>query len=289
MCDNGSVVLPLPPSSNRPFLLDAAPAVGAARRGGPSDGAVDTARGAALLLHGYTGSPYEVLTTAHAFAAAGFHCRGPLLRGHGHDPAALNRVSASDWLDDAVAAYDALPAGPRVVVGCSMGGLLALRLSLLRPVDALVLLAPALRFHPAAYLGVAGLTAGLWRARPFIAKEGPGGDVGADDGKANNPTYKVLPTRGLVELWRLQLETEKLLPRVTTPLCTLHGDQDHTIAPSSSAVIAAAVSSPVVEHHRLPRTQHLVALDSERDLANALALQFVASTLSAAPTTKKAA
>ncbi len=275
-------MLPLPPSSNRPFLLDAAPPQGAPRRG------------SALLLHGYTGSPYEVLTTAHALAARGFTCRGPLLRGHGHDPAALNRVSADDWLDDAVAAYDALDNdgdadGSRVVVGCSMGGLLALKLSLLRKVDALVLLAPALRFHPAVYVGVAGLTAGLWRVRPFIAKEGPGGDVGAEDGKQNNPTYKVLPTRGLVELWRLQLETEKLLKQVTVPLCTIHGNRDRTIAPSSSSVIASAVSSPVVEHHRLARTQHLVALDSERDVANALAVAFVEATLASAASTKKAA
>lgn len=271
-------MLPLPPSSNRAFVVDAVVGKGAPRRG------------AALLLHGYTGSPYEVLTTAHALARRGFHCVGPLLRGHGHDPAALNRVTAQDWLDDAVRAFDSLEEGPRVVVGCSMGGLLALKLSLLRKVDALVLLAPALRFHPVAYVGVAGLTAGLWRVRPFIPKEGPGGDIGADDGRAMNPTYKVLPTRGLVELWRLQLETEALLAQVTTPLCTIHGRRDRTIAPSSSSIIAAQVSSPVAEHHSLQMTQHLVALDRERDVANQLAGDFIEATLfSSSPAQKKAA
>lgn len=237
-----------------------------------------------LCLHGYTGSPYEVLTTALAFSRRGFIARGPLLRGHGHDPAELNRVRYSDWVDDAVAAFDALDDRlPRIVVGCSMGGLVALRLSLLRKVDALVLLAPALRFQPAAYVGVAGLTAGLWRLRPFIAKEGPAGDVGAEDARAQNPTYKVLPTRGLVELWRMQLETEALLPQVTAPLCTIHGRRDHTIAPSSSTLIASLVSSPVVEHHRLPHTQHLVALDTERDVANQLAIEFVDRVLAGTP------
>ncbi len=255
-------MLPLPAPSPAAFVVDVP-------RGVPR-------RGSALLLHGYTGTPFEVLTSAHVLARRGFQGHGPLLRGHGRDPAELNRVHWKQWFNDVVTAFDALPRGsPRVVVGCSMGGLLALQLCLVRDVDAVALLAPALRFHPLGYLGVAALTAGLWRARPFFPKEGPGGDVGALDAQRANPTYKVLPSRGLTELWRLQLATEALLPRVTTPLCLLHGARDHTIAPSSSSLIARAVSSPVIEHHRLMQTQHLVALDVERDLANALIGDFV--------------
>jgi carboxylesterase len=255
-------VLELPRPSPAAFVVDVPAGV--------------SVRGSALLVHGYTGSPFEVLTTAHALSRRGFTSFGPLLTGHGRDPAAHNHVSWQRWFDDVVAAFDALPAaGARVVVGCSMGGLLALHLSLVRPVDAVVLLAPALRFHPAAYLGVAALTAGAWRMRPFLPKEGPGGDVAAVDAQRVNPTYKVLPTRGLVELWRLQTATEALLPRVSAPLCLLHGARDHTIAPSSSTLIARAVSSPLIEHHRLMRTQHLVALDVERDLANEIAVDFV--------------
>ena len=255
-------VLELPPPSAEAFVVDVRPGT--------------AVRGSALLLHGYTGSPYEVLTTAHALARRGFTSHGPLLAGHGRDPAALNHLRWQAWYDDAVAAFDALPAvAPRVVVGCSMGGLLALHLSLARPIDALVLLAPALRFHPSGYLGLSLLTAGLWRLRPFFLKEAPGGDVGAVDAQQLNPTYKVLPSRGLVELWRLQLATEALLPGVHAPLCLLHGAKDHTIAPSSSSLIAKTVSSSLIEHHRLMHTQHLVALDRERDLANDLVTAFV--------------
>ena len=259
----------LPPPSPAPFFVDVDSAV--------------PARGSALLLHGYTGSPFEVLTTAHALARRGFSGTGPLLSGHGCDPALLNQVRWPQWLSDVVTAFDALPTtGPRVVVGCSMGGLLALHLSLVRPVAALVLLAPALRFHPVGYAGVAALAAGLWRVRPFFPKEGPGGDVGALDAQQCNPTYKLLPSRGLVELWRLQVATEALLSRVSAPVCLLHGVKDNTIPPSSSSIIARSVSSSVVEDHRLMRTQHLVALDVERDLANQLACDFVDSVVAGA-------
>jgi esterase/lipase len=114
----------------------------------------------------------------------------------------------------------------------------------------------------------------LWRVRPFLPKEAPGGDVGDLDAQRNNPTYKVLPTRGIVELRRLQQATTALLPRVKTPLCAIHGARDATIAPSSSAAIAAAVSSPLVEHHVLARTRHLVGIDVERDEVVRLALRF---------------
>lgn len=270
------VVTPLPPADHRAFRLDVA--------------AGTAVRGAALCVHGYTGTPYEVRPLADALAARGFVVDAPLLTGHGSDPAVCNRTPWSRWLDDIVAAYDAqstrlagrgagrsngAAGGLRVVVGSSMGGLLALHLSLVRSVDALVLLAPALRFFPPVDLAVATLAAGLWRARPFLPKESPGGDVGDADAQRNNPTYKVLPARGVVELRRLQAATATLLGQVRAPVCLLHGDRDATIDPRSSTAIAAAVASPLVEHHRLARTRHLVGLDVERDRVAQLALRFV--------------
>jgi carboxylesterase len=266
VCHDVSVT-PLPAPDARAFRLDAA--LGMA------------VRGAAICLHGYTGTPYEVRPLADVLAARGFTVHAPLLTGHGSDPAVCNRTSWRTWLDDAVSAYDDLDArtpvlsGPRVVVGSSMGGLLALHLSLVRRVDALVLLAPALAFFPAQDVAVAALGAGLWRARPFLPKEAPGGDVGDATAQRNNPTYKVLPSRGVVELWHLQRATRPLLPRVTTPVCALHGDRDGTIDPTSAATIVRSVSAPLTEHHRLAQTRHLVGLDVERDVVAALALRFI--------------
>jgi carboxylesterase len=267
-------VRPLPLSSSAPFVID----VPDGRR-----------RGAALLLHGYTGTPYEVRVLGDDLAARlGLAASGPLLPGHGDDPAALNHLDWSAWRNAAVHAYDQLdaldppvpdahgrPHRPRVVVGCSMGGLLALQLSCVRRVDAIILLAPALRFFDVDTLTILALSAGLWRLRPFVAKEGPGGDVGADDAARLNPTYKTMPTRGITELLSLQWHTERLLPTITAPVCIFHGDLDQTIAPSSSRIIASRVSSPVVEHHRLRRTRHLVGLDVDRDVVSDLTTNFI--------------
>ncbi len=278
-------VRPLPPPSDKSFTID----VEAPRR-----------RGAALCLHGYTGTPWELRVVADDLATrCGLAGYAPVLPGHGDDPAALNHLGDDDWLDAAVTAFDHLddldPAvdgeapRPRVVVGCSMGGLLALQVSLRRRVDVLVLYAPALRLFPVSALGIAAMTAGLWRLRPFVQKAGPGGDVGAADAARKNPSYKVMPTRGLATFFKLQRRTESVLSSVTTPLVTIHGTADGTIDPASSRIIAARVKSPVIEHHRLQHTRHLVGLDVDRDLASDLACAFVDRVLSAPPTTAPAA
>jgi carboxylesterase len=271
------LVRPLPPSSAAAFTL-------------PVDD--DRRRGAALCLHGYTGTPYEVRVIADDVCARlGLAVHAPLLPGHGDDPAALNHLDDDAWSNAALDAFDHLDdldpvaAGqtrPRVIVGCSMGGLLALQVCARRHVDAVVLLAPALRLFPLSALGVSALSAGLWRVRPFIQKESPGGDVGDVDAARKNPTYKVLPTRGLATLSTLQQRTAAMLSSVQTPLCTLHGDLDRTIDPVSSRLIAQQVKSPVVEHHRLRHTRHLVGLDVERDLVSDLGCDFIRRTLASA-------
>jgi carboxylesterase len=257
----------LSPSDHHAFVLRPSPDV--------------AVRGLAMCLHGFSGTPYEVHPLAHALAEAGFVVHAPLLPGHGNDPAALNRTVWRTWLAGAVETWDALRAHEgengltRIVVGGSMGGLLALHLSVVRAIDGLVLLAPALRFSALQTVLVAALGQGLWRVRPFLPKEGPGGDVGDVDAQRNNPTYKVLPTKGVAELAVLQKATRTLLPSVKTPACVLHGDLDQTIPPSASEEVVRRVGSSVVEHHRLARSRHLLAIDVERDRVNELALRFI--------------
>jgi esterase/lipase len=127
---------------------------------------------------------------------------------------------------------------------------------------------------PAGRLGVAAAQAGLWRVQPLIAKETPGGDVGDREGAAKNATYPVLSVKGLVQLVALQEVVRPMLHDVTVPICTFHGARDHTIAPRSSTEVARRVHGRVV-HHVLRQTQHLVALDVERDFVFQETLDFV--------------
>jgi len=116
-----------------------------------------------VLLHGFTGTPFEVRPLADALAAQGCSVEAPLLAGHGTTSADLAMTSWRDWLATADAAVDRLKAGARservTIVGASMGGLLALRLARQRPQDiaALVLISTPLRMKPLERSGLAAM------------------------------------------------------------------------------------------------------------------------------------
>ena len=54
------------------------------------------ARAAVLLLHGFTGSPWEVRPLGESLAARGFHVLAPQLPGHGTTPEAMLYVTHVD-------------------------------------------------------------------------------------------------------------------------------------------------------------------------------------------------
>lgn len=71
--------------------------------------------------------------------------------GHGESDGRFEDGTISAWLDDALAAFDALTTGPQILIGSSMGGWIAALLALRRPerIAAIVFIAPAPDFTEA--------------------------------------------------------------------------------------------------------------------------------------------
>src|SRR5882757_3700158 len=119
---------------------------------------------AVLVLHGITGTPYEVRPIAEALGRAGWSVQAPMLAGHGLTLGDLAVTTWPDWLASAEAALDLLSAAsggrPVAVVGFSMGGLLALRLARLHPerIAALVVIAAPLRLRSFQVRGIRALS-----------------------------------------------------------------------------------------------------------------------------------
>src|SRR5512137_847885 len=130
------------------------------------------ARGAVVLLHGLTDSPYSLRHVARRYAEQGFVAIGIRMPGHGTVPAGLTDVRWEDWMAATrLAVREArrrVPApAPLHLVGFSNGGALAVKYSLdsiedpkLPRADRLVLFTPMIgitRF--ARFAGLAGLPA----------------------------------------------------------------------------------------------------------------------------------
>ena len=221
---------------------------------------------AVLLLHGLTGSPFEVRYLAERLAASGMRCRAPRMAGH-PDPRQLARTPWWAW---GAGARDELLrlAGARrtFVVGCSMGALVACALAHDHPdrVQGLALLAPALRLQPLGVLaGLLGRAPGasLWPAIPKRA----GSDVRDPEMRRKNPCMDVMPLPAVGELARLQEEVDRLLPAVRAPAIVVAGAQDHTVALSGAERLSARIGSGPARLVVLQDSWHLVGIDVERD------------------------
>lgn len=86
---------------------------------------VATTKPPILMVHGACSGPWVWEAWQQALVERGWRCYAPALRGHrGGAPADLSRVGMKDYLEDVVAVARYL-AEPTVVMGWSMGGLLA--------------------------------------------------------------------------------------------------------------------------------------------------------------------
>lgn len=196
---------------------------------GPPD-----SKSAVLLLHGFTGSPWELRPLAEALAARGHAVTAPLLPGHGGSPEAMMWVGWRDWLgaaDDALRALEAHGYERIAVGGLSMGALLSLILaSRHRPrVSRLVLLAPVMKLQ-----GAAATMLRLIRHRriePLRARwlVKVSSDIEDDAVRAQSPVLPRYPVTRLLDLFTLQDVARLAVPLVKAPALIAAAVHDHVV------------------------------------------------------------
>ncbi|MCU9816713.1 alpha/beta hydrolase [Paraclostridium sp. AKS73] len=100
-----------------------------------------------LLIHGFTSTPAEMYPLAKVLNDKGYTVNSILLSGHGTTHDELLKVSYIDWYNDVESAYEELlfECEKVIVIGHSMGGLLALILASNYHIDKLILLACAIK------------------------------------------------------------------------------------------------------------------------------------------------
>ncbi len=227
--------------------------------------ALTEARARVLLIHGFTGSPWEMRPLGEALAAHGFHARGLRLPGHGTSPEEMLWVTWRDWLETSEREFTQLSAaGPVVLVGHSMGALLALLVAARHPerLAGLVLLAPAMRLQ--------GLNASLvrplrhlpleWLRRQWQTKEST--DLENDEIRAEAPITPRYPNARVFDLFALQDLAREALPFIHQPSLIVTAAHDHVVDNSGAAELARTL--PGVKAVTLQRGFHIVTRDNDR-------------------------
>lgn len=202
-----------------------------------------TSQRACLLLHGFTGGPFEVKPLADHLASGGYACAMPTLPGHGDGPRRLEQVRRADWLRaaEAAAASMAERFGAFDLCGFSMGGMIAGYLANRYPVRRLVLLNAAVYYiSPRRFLrnAVKQLQDGNWRQ--LAVKHDT-------------------PLGAIVEFSRLVRELKPELARIETPTLIAQGGLDEVVHPRSAAYIARKIKGRK-EVIVLPNSRHMICL-----------------------------
>ena len=236
-----------------------------------------------VILHGFTANLESVRELFGPLGRLDLRIASPLLRGHGaSSPDELRGVAWPEWLEDAERALDELTGndGTAVVIGHSMGALLALQLAARHPelVDSIVLATPPIRL--ASLLGpgrplhfLAPLVSHVVDRWNMEAKF-------ADPGNAIMPKqYEWAPTRTILSMFDLLEQTTTITNRVHAPALILHCRNESVVMPESADILLRSIATPPEKKSIVwfEKTDHQIFCDCERHAAVEAAVRFVTS------------
>lgn len=229
-----------------------------------------------LLLHGFTGSPFEMRMLGISLADEGFTVLAPRLSGHGTAPEDMQRVRWWDWLADVEDALTLLKSltEHQVVLGLSMGGVLAMLAAARYSIDAAVSFSTPSQLPDD--LRIKYLQWFYW-LQPLQKKAKlPGLDPLSQKGRIDYPYY---PTRSVVELKNLITAMRDELPAVQVPVLFAQSHGDRTIFAGSMDYLYDHVASTQKSRLWLETSGHVIVREPEREKVFATAKQFITRVL----------
>ncbi len=216
-----------------------------------------------LLIHGFSGSPPEMRWLGAYLAERGARVEGVLLAGHGTQPEDLRQITWQDWLQSASQGLERLRREGRkvVVIGFSMGGLLALSLCADHPYLAgIVTISSPIYFRDQRIHLIPVIRHVIrWH---HIKRPSHSTDPAAHTRYVSYRRYPLIAVDRMLDLMRI---TRKLLPSVRIPALIMQGLRDGVVHPRSALYIYKHIGSPQKELEWWHNSGHGVVFDAERE------------------------
>jgi carboxylesterase len=221
--------------------------------------------GAALLVHGFPGTPAEMRALGESFHSAGWSAQGLLLPGFGADIETLPRRTAEEWVSAVVDALRTLKRGhqPVVLIGFSLGGALSIQAASIEPPDGVILLSPFWKLDGALWGLLPVLKHVFPTFKPFrlmkldfdnpetrqnMAQFMPGADM---DDPAVQKAIKdfSLPTNMIDQLRRAGVKAASAASKLRAPTLIIQGSEDELVKPDKTRALAAQIGA---EYREVP-------------------------------------
>lgn len=232
-----------------------------------------------LLIHGFASGPQELKYLAEFLHSKGYSVKTVLLRGHNQKPSALVSVNWHDW-DNQIKSelHELKTAGfnKYIVIGFSMGGLLALRAGLDEMVTGVVLINPCVFVFDKHFynLPLEPLIKASSVFVPYLFRKS---DLSFyyKNQKHKRIVYHEIPLMGVYQLMIMTDSTRAILQEFDRPILIIHADDDKTVDPFSSEYIFLSVKSSQKSQFILPSGGHLIVLNDRRDEVFEQTLSFI--------------
>jgi carboxylesterase len=233
-----------------------------------------------LLIHGLTGSPFEMKYLAKKLNKAGFSVKGPCLEGHCTTVKNLSKTKWGDWYGSVRESFVEMKKSSDSVsvVGLCMGALLSLHLSCEfgSEVAAVSLISTTLFYDgwslpwykfllPISYYPPLRFFYSYSETEPYGIKNKPLRERIVRLMKNDSIAYAKTPAASLHELFRLIREVKRELPEVTTPALILHSKEDDLTSTRNPDYVEEKIGSKVVRKIILDDSYHMMTIDNQKD------------------------
>lgn len=212
-----------------------------------------------LLIHGFTGGPYEIQPLAEYLKKQGWYTVTPTLPGHRDDLKGLGTVTQEDWvaaMESAAKQTTEAAQGEFDLVGFSMGGLLAAYLANRFPVRRLILLNSAVYYvSPVRFFKYSWERINERRFDDFSR-------------------LKKVPLSSTMEFIKTVRKLKSEYKKLEVPTLIIQGRQDPIIHPYSGGYIASQIKTKK-ELVFFPKSKHLICWEEDSHLLFGKVHQFL--------------
>jgi|TARA_Y100000814_G_scaffold284019_1_gene250500 carboxylesterase len=225
---------------------------------------------ACYMIHGYTGSTFEMEKFGKFLSSNGITAVADLLPGHGTSVRDCNSRTHYEWLQSVEEGYDILAKefNEIFIIGFSMGCTLAFHIAIERDPKGLVVMSPAMFKFKSRKIYLSPILCYFkeYQTKTFTT---------SSNLKIPAFGYAVYPIKAGREALRMTIKLRRQLNHVKVPTLVMHSTKDITAPYENGPKVYEAIGAQDKEFIKFERSTHMLMYDCEKELVWDAALTFL--------------